>query len=487
MFTTTLVAVAALALPAQPGSAKEPPAILDLARQLNAALADVAEKVCPSVVVISVVQKPGASAEDDEESPYDSIPHELWKYFRRQQDRSLPEKVQGEGSGVIIRADGYILTNGHVVEDAESIKVRLKDGRVFDAKVSGIDPQTDLAVIKIEAKGLPPAKLADSTKTRVGEFAIAIGSPFSLDYTVTIGHVSAKGRSNIIRGYAGRTMDQDYVQTDALINPGNSGGPLLNIEGEVIGINTMIRGLHNGIGFAVSSTLAKDIADKLVAEGKFTRAWLGVEIRAVRDGVATRDQIRAVEDGVVVERIVPGGPAAKSDLGRDDIITAVDGKRVSTTQALRHEIRRKRIGQPVLLDVVRLDAKGNGKALKIKVSPAEWIQPATTLVSANAGALPQADPAELGITTHILTPDLARKYGANTNQGVLVINVAPGTPAASQGIRSGDIVTAVDQHTVTTPQEFQQALRSSDRKKGVALDLVRDGKARSKVIKDEGK
>jgi serine protease Do len=245
--TLPLVAAVWVAVAARPGPAHAASANLDLARQLNQAFIEVAEKVSPAVVVITVVQRPAAPSYDDgSDNLFDSLPREFWRHFQKQFEQQMPEKVRGEGSGVIIREDGYILTNGHVVEDAQSIRVRLKDGRSFKANVRGVDPKSDLAVIKIEAARLPVAALADSARTRVGEFAIAIGTPFDLDYTVTIGHVSAKGRSSVLQGPGTEAMDQDFIQTDALMNPGNSGGPLLNLDGEVIGINTLIRGMHSG-------------------------------------------------------------------------------------------------------------------------------------------------------------------------------------------------------------------------------------------------
>src|ERR1035441_10104226 len=381
-FTLPLLAAAGLALAAQSALCREPSANLELARQLNQAFVEVADKVSSSVVVINVVQKPAASATEDEPNGlFDSLPREFWRYFHKQLEQLPQEKVRGEGSGIIIRDDGYILTNGHVVEDAQSIQVRLRDGRSFAAKLRGVDPQSDLAVIKIEAAGLPVAALADSTKTHVGEFAIAVGTPFDLDYTVTFGHVSAKGRSNVLQGSGAAAMDQDFIQTDALINPGNSGGPLVNIDGEVIGINTMIRGMHSGIGFAVPSSLAKEVSDQLVAEGRFTRSWLGIGIRAVRDNSVAGEPVKGVEDGVVVEQIVAGGPASKSDLEQGDIITAVDGRQVATTQQLRGEIRGKKSSQFVTLDVYRSDLTGHGKMIKVQVEPAEWVEPAATLAS----------------------------------------------------------------------------------------------------------
>ena len=337
-----LLATAGLVLAAQPGWSREPSASLDLARQLNEAFVAVAEKVSPAVVVITVVQESAAlSPADEPNSPFDTLPHEFWRYFHKQLEQQQPETVRGEGSGVIIRDDGYILTNGHVVEDAQSIRVRLRDGRIFPAKVRGIDTLSDLAVIRIEATRLPVAVLADSSKTRVGEFAIAIGAPFDLDYSVTFGHVSAKGRSNILQGYGALVMDQDFIQTDALMNPGNSGGPLVNINGEVMGINTVIRGLHSGIGFSIPSSLAREVSDHLIAEGKFTRARLGVAIRALRDDPDLRESLKGVDEGVVVDRILAGGPAAKSDLERDDIITAIDGKPVATAHTPRRNPRQE--------------------------------------------------------------------------------------------------------------------------------------------------
>jgi len=344
---------------------------LDLARQLNQAFVEVAEKVSPAVVVITVITKPGTTPFSDlEQNPEDAFQREFWRQFRRQAEPDSSQREIGQGSGVIIRENGFILTNRHVVDQADSIEVRLKDGRKFKAQVHGVDPQSDVAVIRIDAKGLPVAKLAESSKTRVGEFAIAIGAPFQLDYSVTFGHVSAKGRGNVVPSYHGGGMlDQDFIQTDANINPGNSGGPLVNIEGEVIGINTLIRGFRTGIGFAIPSSLAHEVSDQIIANGKFTRAWLGVSIGDYRNEDGSREQTNVVKAGVIVWGVLTNGPAAKSDLRRRDVITAVDGDRVTTVQELRNEVRGKPIGQPVTLDVFR-----NGKALKVKVTAAEWMQ-----------------------------------------------------------------------------------------------------------------
>lgn len=350
---------------------REPdPKPLDLVHQLNQAFADAAEKVSATVVVINIVQKPSAvRPEDEEESSSGDLPPGFWRRFHEQLQRPGEHPTLGQGSGVIIRKDGYILTNGHVIEDAESIQVRLQDGRTFPAVLRGTDPQSDLAVLKIEAKGLPAAKFADSGKTRVGEFAIAVGTPYSLDYSVTFGHVSAKERSNVLDGYeSSPMMDQDFIQTDALINPGNSGGPLVNIDGDVIGINTLIQGFHTGIGFAIPSNLAKEISDQLVVSGKFTRAWLGIAIDSLSASSDLQRLAKGVNDGIVVKRIVPDGPVAKSELRAGDIITAIDGRRISTPQQLRTEVRNK-VGQTVVLDIFRKESR-----LQIKVTPGEWGQ-----------------------------------------------------------------------------------------------------------------
>ena len=274
---------------------------LDLARQLNQAFADVVQKASPSVVVITVTEKtPQFSSmtnSTDGKDGFDSLSPE-WREFHRHLEDQVPE-VAG-GSGVIIRKDGYILTNRHVVENAQKVQVQLWDGRVFDGTIRGTDFASDVAVIKIKANDLPVAALGDSSKTRVGEFAIAIGSPFSYDYSVTFGHVSGKNRSNVIPYFqGGNSMDQEYIQTDASINPGNSGGPLLNLDGEVIGINTVIRGLRTGIGFAVPINLAKEIAGKLIADGKVNRGWLGIGIAALKDNLSFRELYPAVTNGVI--------------------------------------------------------------------------------------------------------------------------------------------------------------------------------------------
>src|SRR5437899_1161532 len=271
----------------------------DVVHQLNNAFAKVFETVAPSVVIIEISKK----NEISESSPLDDL------FFQGPPDENNPRRnpgalrpVQSEGSGFIVRPEGYIFTNFHVVEGADKIEVRLQDGREFPARVTGTDEKTDIAVIKIDAKDLPVVQMGDSDAVRVGQFAFAIGAPFKLDYTFTYGVVSGKGRSKLlsVKGYS----IPDYLQTDASINPGNSGGPLCDIDGKVIGMNTLINGLNRGLGFAIPSNLANEIGQQLVAGKKIARPWLGIEIKTLGEDVSVRELLKGVEKGVVVGTIL---------------------------------------------------------------------------------------------------------------------------------------------------------------------------------------
>jgi serine protease Do len=472
---------------------------LDLARQLNQAFVELAEQVSPAVVVVTVTEKAvpasrfsGASPDENGDDPLDKLPPELRRFFRHRSE-SMPspseptQPTRGQGSGIILRPDGYILTNRHVVEEAQKIEVRLKDGRTFKAEVRGVDAPSDVAVIKIDAHDLPVAKLADSSKTRVGEFAIAIGAPFALDYSVTFGHVSAMDRSNIFpsEGEEGPTMtDQSFIQTDANINPGNSGGPLVNINGEVIGINTLIRGLHTGIGFAIPVNLAREVAEKLITDGKFTRPWLGVTIRSLREYPEVKDLVPGVQDGVVIYSISPDGPVAKSDLHPGDVITAVDGKKVITSQQLKDEIRSKRVGQSVALDVYRVGRDGKGSQVKISVKPGEY-QDKTTAIASGGSPSPESNTTGgLGVTVKALTRDLADRYNVDLVDGVLVTSVDKNGLAAAKGIKAGDIITSVNHQPVGNLREFRDLTRNLNTKKGVIVNLISEGTPRFEVLRE---
>jgi len=471
------------ATPFQPGVRAASPS-LSLAKQLNEAFVEVAEKASPTVVVIEVV---GKAEEIDPTSWLDAIPPELRKQFEEFFDRrkNTPRRrgpnraPMGQGSGVVIREDGYILTNGHVVDGAEKITVRFKNGKEYVAKVQGIDTKSDIAVIKIDATGLPFAKLGDSAKTRVGEFVIAIGAPFALDYTVTVGHVSAKGRSDIF--LAQELWNQDFIQTDASINPGNSGGPLVNLDGEVVGINTLIRGMNTGIGFAVPSRLAKQVADQLISSGKFTRAWLGIGIAALADSRELRQRVKGVDDGVVVTSVLRDGPAAKSGLELEDVIVAVDGEPVKTLQDLRNEVGGKKVGSEVTLDVVR-----DGRKMKVKVRPGEL--PADQL-AVNRGPRIEA-PAEgttsFGLTVQTLTPALAKQFGVEASTGVVVTAVESGSAGEAAAIKPGEVVTRVNRVPVKSAKEFRDALKAGDAKKGISLSITGESGTRLEFLKDDG-
>jgi serine protease Do len=480
-----LAFLAGLALSSGPLAAKENSSALELARQLNQAFIEVADKVSPAVVVIRVAHKPDYSELDDGSNPFFDMVPELRKRFeeqfkKRQQRRSPREPVyDAQGSGIVIREDGYILTNSHVVEGADKIMVKLKDGTEYEgAEIKGVDSQSDVAILKITAKNLTVAKLGDSSKTRVGEFAIAIGAPFELDYSVTFGHLSAKGRrvfSDLVM------MDQDFLQTDASINPGNSGGPLVNIDGEVIGINTLIRGMNRGIGFAIPINLAREVSDQLIKDGKFSRTWLGIGIETLSESKEYKNLVSSVKNGVVVRSIVPNGPVANSDLQPADVITAVDGKEVASAQDLKGEIRTKPVGRSVTLDVVRDDKK-----IKVTVKPGELPDDNAQDLQTSHKSKETAGTELVGLKVQALTRELAKQFEVELTEGVIVTEVGSGSIAEQKGIRPGDVITKVNRRRVTTPREFRDALKSADLKKGVLIDLTGEGGRRFELLKDSG-
>ena len=332
----------------------------DVVHQLNNAFAKVFETVAPSVVIIEITKKNDSGDAPSLEDLFQGPPDEANP--RGAPQGNLP--IQSEGSGFILRADGYIVTNFHVVEGADKIQVKLHDGREFEGKVAGTDEKTDIAVVKIEATDLPVVRLGDSDAVRVGEFAFAIGAPYNLDYTFTYGVVSGKGRSKLFptNNYA----ISDYIQTDASINPGNSGGPLCNIDGSVIGMNTLINGLNRGLGFAIPVNMIKEISGELIAGHKILRPWLGIQIQTLGENEAVRDLLKGIKQGVLVGTIVAGAPAEKSDLHPLDVITHVDGSAVTTDSQLQREILKKKIGQTVELTVWR-----KGQTIKVPVKTGE--------------------------------------------------------------------------------------------------------------------
>ncbi len=450
----------------------------DVVHQLNNAFAKVFETVAPSVVIIEISKK----NEISESSPLDDL------FFQGPPDENNPRRnpgglrpVQSEGSGFIVRPDGYIFTNFHVVEGADKIDVKLQDGRNFPARMVGTDEKTDIAVIKIDAKDLPVVQLGDSDAVRVGQFAFAIGAPFRLDYTFTYGVISGKGRSKLFQ--SGGYSISDYLQTDASINPGNSGGPLCDIDGKVIGMNTLINGMNRGLGFAIPINMAKEIGAELVAGHKIMRPWLGIRIETLGDDPTTRDLFKGADKGVVVRTIAADAPASKSDLRPFDLITQVDGTPIETDSELQHEILKKKIGQNVQLTVWR-----KGQTIRVPIKTGELPNEITR--ASNEPAQPiqprKQDVGKFGLQVQELTKEVAERLHVPVEQGVVVTDVEDNSIAATQDIHREDVITEVDGKPVTNLQSFREALNKADPKRGVLLYLDRKGTKTFAVLKAGG-
>jgi serine protease Do len=445
----------------------------DVVHQLNSAFAKVFEIVAPSVVIIEVTKKnDGNDTSLDDlffQAPDDNDPHN---------GRRSPEPVQSEGSGFIVRQDGFIYTNFHVVEGAEKVQVKLQDGREFAGKVVGTDEKTDIAVIKVEATSLPVVQLANSDAVRVGQFAFAIGAPFKLDYTFTYGVISGKGRSKLLA--TGGYNISDYLQTDTSINPGNSGGPLCDIDGRVVGMNTLINGLNRGLGFAIPSNLVNEIGQQLIAGHKIVRPWLGIRIETLGDDSSIRDLFKGVDKGVVVRTIEADAPAYKSDLRPFDVITQIDGAPVTTDSQLQHEILKKKVGQNVQLGVWR-----KGQTMKIAVTTGELPNEIdrTAVQPLPPPEQPEEDINRFGLQVQELTKEVATRLKLNVQQGVIVTDVADNSMAAAQDIRREDVITEVDGKPVTSVASFREALTKSDPSRGILLYLDRKGSRTFAVLK----
>ena len=400
---------------------------LSRAISFETALTDVAESVSPSVVSIQVE----ATRPQNQGSPF---------FFGGQGRGGI---VRGGGSGVILRSDGYILTNNHVVHGASRIEVRLKNGKSFPAKLVGADSATDLAMLKIDARNLPQAAFASSEKARVGQFVIAIGSPFGLDYTVTTGVLSAKGRGGI-----GANEIEDYLQTDASINPGNSGGPLVNLHGRVLGINTMIIGRGSGIGFAIPSEIAQRVAQQLIENGTVKRAWLGVSFQEITPELAAHFG-GSFEGGALINAVVPRGPAEKAGLQAGDVITAIDGKKIQEGRDLLRMVLRHGVGERLSLDVRR------GAQTK-KVTLVTGERPNEDAAQSHKQSV--EDNSMLGLGLEDLTPRLRERFRYEGDGQVFVRGVAPGSDADRAGLRPGDIILQADRRPVRSVADVRAAL-----------------------------
>ena len=401
------------------------------ARRLSEGFAAVAEKVSPSVVQIEVTVR--------EPTP------QTIRWYKSPSGTGETPIQRGMGSGVIFNTYGAILTNNHVIEDALTITVRLRDGRLLPARLVGRDPATDLALIRVDAKNLVPAKFADSDAVRVGEWVVAIGSPFGLGYTVTTGVVSAKGRGGV-----GVNSVEDYLQTDASINPGNSGGPLVNLDGQVLGINTMIVGRGQGIGFAVPSNLARRTADQLVKTGRVQRAWIGIGIQDVTPELAPELGVSAGA-GALINSVAGDGPGARAQLRPADIIAAVDGRTVRDAQDFIRELLGHDVGEAVLLEVIR-GGKHYGAKVELVARPEAPTSPAPPP--------PPAGSPGLGLSIRDLSPEQAMNLGMPARAFAAIVQVAAGSAGDRAGLRGGDVIIEAD--GVMEPNASQVMQASQD-------------------------
>ncbi|MEK7793429.1 MAG: DegQ family serine endoprotease [Candidatus Hydrogenedentota bacterium] len=455
-------------------SADTPEGIAALEAQ-GKAFASVAKTASPAVVNIQV-KKTVKHASREMRAPFGNEDF-LRRFFPNLPDfQQMPEQpfeMQGQGSGFIYSPDGYIMTNNHVVGDADEVMVSLADGREFEAKVVGADKDSDVAVIKIDGDNLPFLEFADSDAIEVGQWVVAIGSPFGFQHTVTAGIVSATGRSGL------RIAEfEDFIQTDAAINPGNSGGPLLDLYGRAIGMNTAIAsrtGQFNGIGLAIPINMAKWVRDQLVDGGKVTRGYLGVYMQPITPDLAEGFGLDKDTHGVVVESAMEDSPAANAGIERGDVITKMDGRTIDEMGAFRNHIAMLKPGDRVSLEVMR----GNdSKTFDIAIAERDNEKLARNMPGAPA---PQLE--ELGMSVQELTPDIAGQMGFEDKQGVIVTGVEPGSPAYDAGIRPGNLIEEVNRQAVKTTEGFMNAVKSSPAGKPVLMLVNDDRQSRFVAVK----
>lgn len=414
-------------------------------RMIPADFSALAEKVKPSVVNISTVKKirgGGRVFRHFFGSPFND--RDFFEEFMEPFMRNQPEKEFEQnslGSGFIISEDGFIVTNNHVIENADSIKVKLYNEEEYEAEVVGSDPKTDLALIKIEAEDLEPLKLGSSEGLKIGSWVVAVGSPFGLEQTVTAGIVSAKGR------VIGAGPYDDFIQTDASINPGNSGGPLLNLDGEVVGINTAIIKSGQGIGFAIPSDLADGIVDQLISSGEVSRGWMGVAIQDITAKLAEYYGIEEKE-GVLVAKVYKGHPADDAGIKEGDIIKEVEGEPIKSSRDLSATIASHQVGKKVKVKVVR---DGKVKNFQIKLAKRSDMEPGS--LAAGEGYDP------FGFQFDEITSNNAGKYGLTENaSGLIVTDIKQGSKAGNTGIRKGDILKEVNRVRVDDMKDYNKVL-----------------------------
>jgi len=423
---------------------------IKLIEQFQSTFIDIAEKVKPSVVNIS---------------PSTSGPHEP---NPRKPQGSPRETPPGSGSGVIIDKAGYIVTNNHVVGDASVVEVRLSDKTKFRGTVIGKDPDTDLALIKIEAeKELFSVSLADSSKIKVGQWVIAVGNPFGLDRTVTVGVISALGRENV-----NLSRYEDFIQTDASINPGNSGGPLFNIRGEVVGINTAIINFAQGIGFAIPSNMVKSVTTQLRERGRVSRGWLGVGIQPLTAELAQKFNVKE-GSGVLINEVFEGDPAHKGGIAPGDIILSVNKKEVDTPNTLARVIAGYFPGETIQIEVLR-----DGKKVVLDVHLVERKDEAIT------ASIPSAPDKFLGLTVEDLSATIAKKYNLSEGEeGIVITKVEEESVSAIEGLKEGDLIKEVNRKKVKSAKEFTEIMKESKIAETILMRVTREGRAFFIVLK----
>ncbi len=469
--------VAAQTAPAPP---PDPKAILE---SLERTFVSVAERVMPAVVHIDATPKesPRERGPREGRDPRERLsPPERREFERRFREffgedferffrQRPPERreARSQGSGVIVDKSGIVLTNNHLIENAGEIEVGLSDKRKLKAKVLGRDPKTDLAVLKIEADGeFPTAELGDSDRLRVGQWAIAVGNPFGLDRTVTVGIISATGRQDLRV-----TTYESFIQTDAAINPGNSGGPLVSLDGKVIGINTAIVSVGQGIGFAIPASMVRRVMPQLVATGRVTRGWLGIRIQPLTADLAPSFGVKE-GDGVLVADVMPGSPAETGGLKSGDVILEVEGRKTAEVPDLQKIVADTEPGKAARVTVLR---DGRRETLSVKIGE----MPADEPVVASRGT------ERWGLSVQPISPELARQFKLPAGEGVLVSDVEEDSPAARAGIRPGDAIVEVNRRRVKDLKSFEDALGRSQQE--VLLFVQREGRSQYVVLKSEGR
>jgi len=443
-------------------------------RKTGKAFASVAKRVSPAVVFIQVEKMISQPSVDfffpfgGEQNPLGDnfLKHFFGEPFQQTPRHQKPQHPQpkqrevGQGSGFIVSADGYILTNNHVVGDTDKVIVKLADGREFKAKSIGTDPHTDVAVIKIDAKNLPTLPLGNSDTLEVGEWVMAIGNPFGLSHTLTAGIVSAKGRSSL-----GISDYENFIQTDAAINPGNSGGPLVNLEGKAVGMNTAIysrSGGYMGIGFAIPINMAKTIMDQLIKHGSVTRGYLGIVIQELTADLAKTFGLKG-QKGILVSQVTEDSAAQKAGMKQGDVIVEFDGKPVEKLAEFRNRVSLEAPGSKHDITVLR-----DGKRKKLTITIGKLPE------KAQVASAPSHSWEKLGITVKNLTQELAQRFSYQGETGVIVTDVVSGSVADLAGIQPGALIKEVNRKTIQNVDEFQQAMKQSSDKSTVLL-LIKEG------------